>query len=144
MVSEPVSKKFGTEKSLGTGLEKNWYRKKSRNQSRKNLVPKKSLGTGLAQILGLVTHCYHQSPWLKSLKQIFSNVKMIYRDFNYNIEVKFFFKTIHLNFWVRHGPQYQKFVKNGENNPNCFNFAQNNFAVSFYLRSHSSPLELKM
>ena len=36
MVSEPVSKKFGTEKSLGTGLEKNWYRKKSRNRSRKN------------------------------------------------------------------------------------------------------------
>ena len=57
MVSEPVSKKFGTEKSLGTGLEKNWYRKKSRNRSRKNLVPKKSLGTGLVQILGLVTHC---------------------------------------------------------------------------------------
>ena len=42
MVSEPVSKKFGTEKSLGTGLEKIWYRKKSRNRSRKNLVPKKS------------------------------------------------------------------------------------------------------
>ena len=41
MVSEPVSKKFGTEKSLGTGLEKIWYRKKSRNRSRKNLVPKK-------------------------------------------------------------------------------------------------------
>merc|ERR1712074_55583 len=46
--------------SLGTGLEKIWYRKKSRNRSRKNLVPKKvsepvsktigtekSLGTGL-------------------------------------------------------------------------------------------------
>ena len=28
IVSEPVSKKFGTEKSLGTGLEKIWYRKK--------------------------------------------------------------------------------------------------------------------
>ena len=41
MVSEPESKKFGTEKSLGTGLEKNEYRKKSRNRSRKNLVPKK-------------------------------------------------------------------------------------------------------
>ena len=58
IVSEPVSKKFGTEKSLGTGLEKNWYRKKSRNRSRKNLVPKKSLGTGLVQILGLVTHWF--------------------------------------------------------------------------------------
>jgi len=55
--------------SLGTGLEKIWYRKKSWNRSRKNLVPKKvpepvskkfgtekSLGTGLVQILGLVTH----------------------------------------------------------------------------------------
>ena len=41
MVSEPVSKKFGTEKSPGTGLEKIWYRKKSRNRSRKKLVPKK-------------------------------------------------------------------------------------------------------
>ena len=29
------------EKSLGTGIEKNWYRKKSRNRSRNNLVPKK-------------------------------------------------------------------------------------------------------
>merc|ERR1712130_44148 len=26
---------------IGTGLEKIWYRKKSRNRSRKNLVPKK-------------------------------------------------------------------------------------------------------
>ncbi len=35
-VLEPVSKKIGTEKSLGTGLEKFWYRK--------------SLGTGLEKI----------------------------------------------------------------------------------------------
>ena len=41
---------------IGTGLEKIWYRKKSWNRSRKNLVPKKSLGIGLVQILGLVTH----------------------------------------------------------------------------------------
>ena len=33
MVSEPKSKKFGTENSLGTGLEKIWYRKKYWNQS---------------------------------------------------------------------------------------------------------------
>ena len=39
-VSEPVSKKIGTEKSLGTGI-KNWYQKKSRNRSQNNLVPKK-------------------------------------------------------------------------------------------------------
>ena len=63
MVSELESKKFGTEKSLGTGLEKIWYRKKSRNRSRKILVPKKvsesvsknfgtekSLGIGLKKI----------------------------------------------------------------------------------------------
>ena len=55
-VSEPVSKKI-------------WYRKKSRNRSRIFLVPKKvsepvsenfgtekSLGIGIVQILGLVTH----------------------------------------------------------------------------------------
>ena len=60
MVSEPESKKFGTEKSLGTGLEKLgtekslgtglekfWYQKKSRNWSRKNLVSKKNIGTSL-------------------------------------------------------------------------------------------------
>ena len=56
-VSEPVSKKMSTEKSLGIGLDKFWYRKKSRNRSRKILVPKKSLGIGIVQILGLVTHC---------------------------------------------------------------------------------------
>ena len=37
MVSEPVSKKFGTEKSPGTGLEKIWYRKKSQNRYQKNI-----------------------------------------------------------------------------------------------------------
>ena len=37
-VSEPVPKKFGTEKSPGIGLGKNWYRKKSRNRSQKYLV----------------------------------------------------------------------------------------------------------
>ena len=36
VVSEPVSEKFGTEKTPGTGLEK-------------NLVPKKSTGTGLGK-----------------------------------------------------------------------------------------------
>ena len=41
MVSEPVSKKFGTEKSLGISIKKIWYRNKSRNRSRKILVPKK-------------------------------------------------------------------------------------------------------
>ena len=37
----PVSEKFGTKKSLGIGIEKIWYRKKSRNRYWKNLVPKK-------------------------------------------------------------------------------------------------------
>ena len=59
VVSEPVSEKFGTEKSPGTGLEKNLVPKKSRNRSRKILLPKKSLGIGIVQILGLVTHCYY-------------------------------------------------------------------------------------
>ena len=40
-VLEPVSENFGTEKSIETGLEKIWYRKNSRNQSRKILVLKK-------------------------------------------------------------------------------------------------------
>ena len=52
-VSEPASEKFGTGKSIGTGIGKIWYRKKvpepvsekfgtgkrSRNRYRKNLVP---------------------------------------------------------------------------------------------------------
>ena len=46
-VSEPVLKKIGTEKSIGNGLQIIWYRKKSRNWSRKNLVPKKDIGTSL-------------------------------------------------------------------------------------------------
>ena len=46
-VSEPVSKKFGTEKSLGTGFEIFLVPKKSRNRSRKNLLQKKNIGTSL-------------------------------------------------------------------------------------------------
>ena len=49
MVSEPVSEKFGTEKSLGISIKKIWYRKMSQNRSRKNLVPEKSLGTGIGK-----------------------------------------------------------------------------------------------
>ena len=37
-VTEPVLKKFGTEKVLESASEKNWYRKKCRNRSRKYLV----------------------------------------------------------------------------------------------------------
>ena len=58
VVSEPVSEKIGTgkksrnryrsnlvsEKSLGTGLGKIWYRKKYRYRYRKYLVPEKSIG----------------------------------------------------------------------------------------------------
>ena len=43
-VSEPVSEKFGTGKSLGTGNEKIWNRKKYRYRYRKYLVPDKSIG----------------------------------------------------------------------------------------------------
>ena len=94
MVSEPVSKKFGSEKSLGTGLEKNEYRKnlvlkkisesvsknfgtekKSWNRSRKNLVPKKSLGIGIVHILGLVTHWHLCQSLTRSVKS--SSVKNV-------------------------------------------------------------------
>ena len=47
MVSEPESKKFGTEKSLGTGIEKIWYRKRVSEPVSKNFGTEKSLGTGL-------------------------------------------------------------------------------------------------
>ena len=42
VVSEPVSEKFGTGKSLGTGIGNIWYRK--------YLVPEKSIGTGIGKI----------------------------------------------------------------------------------------------
>ena len=45
-----VSEKIGTGQSLGTGIRKNWYRKKSRNRHWKNLVPEKSLGAGIGKI----------------------------------------------------------------------------------------------
>ena len=45
MVSESLS-----EKSIRTGIGKNWFRKKSRNRYWKNLVPEKSLGTSIGQI----------------------------------------------------------------------------------------------
>ena len=71
MVSEPVSKKFGTEISLRTGLEIILVPKKvsesvskkfgtknvSESVLKKNLVPKKSLGIGIVHFFGLVTHC---------------------------------------------------------------------------------------
>ena len=41
VVSKPVSGKFGTGKSLGTGIGKIWYQKKSPNRYQTNLVPKK-------------------------------------------------------------------------------------------------------
>ena len=47
VVSEPVSEKFGTEKSPGTGRGKFWYQKKYQNWSRKKFGTEKSPGTGL-------------------------------------------------------------------------------------------------
>ena len=66
VVSEPVSEKIGigkksrnryrsnlvSEKSLGTGIGKNWYRKKYRYRYRKYLVPEKSIGIGMVQHFG--------------------------------------------------------------------------------------------
>ena len=57
MVSEPESKKFGTEKSLGTGLEKILVPKKVLESVSKKFGTEKNLGIGIIQILGLVTHC---------------------------------------------------------------------------------------
>ena len=56
MVSVSVSEIFGIEKSIGIGFEKNWYRKKYRYRYRKKLVSEKSIGIGIVQILGFVTH----------------------------------------------------------------------------------------
>ena len=62
VVSEPVSEKFGTGKSLRTGIGKSWYRKKEisepvsekfgteekyRYQYRKYFVPEISIGIGI-------------------------------------------------------------------------------------------------
>ena len=50
MVSEPESKKFGTEKNLGTGLEKILVPKKVSEPVSKNFGTEKSLGIGLEKI----------------------------------------------------------------------------------------------
>ena len=46
-----VSEKFGTGKSLGTGIGKIWYRKKSQNRYWKNFVPRKVL-VSVTEIFG--------------------------------------------------------------------------------------------
>ena len=72
-----------TEKSLGIGFKKFWYRKMSRNWSQKNLVLKKSLGIGIVQILGLVTHFPPPPPPTATFKTefnfLFSTVLFAYR-----------------------------------------------------------------
>ena len=45
-----------SEKSLGTGIGKIWYRKKYRYRYRKHLVPEKKVSVSF-NILGTVTHC---------------------------------------------------------------------------------------
>ena len=51
MVSEPVSEKFGTEKSLGTGLEKNLVPKKVSEPVPKKFGTEKCPGIGLGKKL---------------------------------------------------------------------------------------------
>ena len=51
MVSEPVSEKFGTEKSLGTGLENFLVPKKVSEPVSKKFGTEKSLGIGLGKKL---------------------------------------------------------------------------------------------
>ena len=55
-----------SEKSLGTGIGKIWYRKKYRYRYRKYLVPEKSLVSVSFNILGTVTHCDVLTQSLKS------------------------------------------------------------------------------
>ena len=74
VVSEPVSEKFGTGKSFGTGIAKKWYRKMSRNRYRNKLVlnkyrylyciylvPERVLLSILFHIFGSVTLCFLQN-----------------------------------------------------------------------------------
>ena len=49
-VSEPVSEKFGTEKSLGTGIGKIWYRKKVSEPVSEKFGTEKSTGIGIENI----------------------------------------------------------------------------------------------
>ena len=72
MVSEPVSEKIDTGKSLGTGIGKIWYRKKVSEPVSEKFGTEKSTGIGIEniwyrkkvsvsvsfKILGTVTHCY--------------------------------------------------------------------------------------
>jgi len=67
MVSEPESKKFGTEKSLGTGLEKIWYRKKVSEPFSKNFGTEKSLGIGLGEV-------WYQKKNIGTSLEIFQNI----------------------------------------------------------------------
>ena len=71
MVSEPVSEKIDTGKSLGTGIGKIWYRKKVSEPVSEKFGTEKSTGIGIENIwyrikvsvsvsfniLGTVTHC---------------------------------------------------------------------------------------
>ena len=50
VVSEPVSEKFGTEKSLGTGIGKIWYRKKVSEPVSEKFGTEKSTGIGIENI----------------------------------------------------------------------------------------------
>ena len=78
-VSVLVSKKFGIEKSIGIGIgkilvskkvsvlvsKKIGIGKKYRYRYRKKLVSEKSIGIGIVQILGFVTHCNHNHRQIK-------------------------------------------------------------------------------
>ena len=58
-VLEPVSENFGTKKSIGTGLEKNLVPKKVPEPVSENFGTEKSLRISIVQILGLLTHWLH-------------------------------------------------------------------------------------
>ena len=50
VVSKPVSGKFGTGKSLGTGIGKIWYRKKVSEPVSEKFSTEKSTGIGIGNI----------------------------------------------------------------------------------------------
>ena len=66
----PVPRIFHFPGGIETGVEKNWYRKKSRNRYRSNLVSEKSLGTGIGKIWYRKKYRYRYQKYLVPEKSI--------------------------------------------------------------------------
>ena len=87
-----VSEKIGTGQSLGTGIRKNWYRKKSRNRHWKNLVPEKSLGAGIDKN-------WYQSRFLLLNREFF----IFAGGFGTGIGIIWYRKKVSESVWVKFG-----------------------------------------